>query len=195
MKIKIIFVLLIIGILNFCFSKIDTRVNPGEIKANYKFVATFLSSHEESNFLLIQSFLLSPKKYFNKIKRIENIFSYMEIFDRLAEENIKYRHLGFNYFIENKFQSKITKKGTEIILYLILNSDGYFGEILADSFQKMFSIETSLMLTVLAKETNWQKVVDSLGSSDWEALKKTVIPLQDSGFQGEFKKYVLSKGG
>jgi hypothetical protein len=134
-----------------------------------------------------------PDKYFDAVKKIPRLFAYFEVLDRLAETDVKYDKMSFVSFLDNNFnEGKLTEKRLKILTFFLLNAPGYFGEITVDKYLELFSKFSEKFLIVLAKEPDWMKIVYSLDAGDWETFKAAVEKLKDSGFEGEFKRFVLA---
>ena len=162
-------------------------------RKKYTFVNDFVNSFSEEKLIIVMNFINNPDKYFDAIKKIPRLFAYFEVLDRLAETDEKYDEMSFVSFLDNNFnEGKLTEKKVNILTFLLLNSKGYFGEILADKYSKLFSKFTEKFLIVFAKEPDWKRIVYSLDAGDWETFKRAVEKLKDSGFEGEFKRYVLA---
>ncbi len=139
------------------------------------------------------NFIENPDIFFKKIKNIQELFAYFEIIDCLAVNDRKFTEISFDSFVTKRFnEHNLTELRVKIFTFLLLNSEGYFGEILADQYSKLFSKFSEKFLIVLAKEPEWKRIVYSLDAGDWETFKTAVEKLGDSGFEGEFKRFVLA---
>ena len=191
-KIYILPVLLVF-IITFCEKLDENKKMIFEARSKDVFLDEFLSEYSEENLLLVMDFMNRPDKYFEDIKNIPGVFNYFAILDHLAVEDDKFSKFWFGNFLKRSFQKdELTLKKIEILNFLLLNADGYVGEILADVCTGLFSKFSEKFLIVLAKEPNWKKIVYSLDAGDWEIFKTAVEKLKDSGFEGEFKRFVLA---
>jgi len=164
-----------------------------EARSKYVFLDEFLSKYPEENLLLVMDFMNRPDKYFEDIKSIPDVFEYFAIIESLAVEDNKFSKFWFGNFLKRNFQKdELTLKKIEILNFFELNSEGYVGEILGDVYIDLFSKFSEKFLIVLAKEPDWKRIVYSLDAGDWETFKTAVEKLGDSGFEGEFKRFVLA---
>ena len=139
------------------------------------------------------NFINNPDKYFDAIKKIPRLFAYFGVLDRLAETDVKYDKMSFVSFLDNNFnEGKLTEKRLKILTFLLLNAPGYFGEITVDKYLELFKESNDIFLAYLSNRADWQQVVDSLGTGDWGSFVASAKKLGDSGFEGEFKRYVLA---
>ncbi|NIO48850.1 MAG: hypothetical protein GTN73_05355 [Candidatus Aminicenantes bacterium] len=101
--------------------------------------------------------------------------------------------MSFVSFLDKNFnEGKLTEKRLKILTFLLLNAPGYFGEITVDKYLELFKESNDIFLAYLSNRADWQQVVDSLGTGDWGSFVASVKKLGDSGFEGEFKRYVLA---
>ncbi len=165
-----------------------------EAREKYKFLKEFVTKYPEKNLLIVMNFSIKPDAHFEEIKGIPNLFSYFEIMDRLAAIDERYRTLSFETFLTKNFKTNnLRTRKVDILTYLLIMSKGYFGEILADLYTKLFSQEKKFFINYLSKRKDWKTIVDFLDAGDWNIFKQSVEQLQDYGFEGEFKKYVFSQ--
>ena len=130
--------------------------------------------------------------YFDEIKNIPRLFAYCEILDRLSGEDGQFSEKWIGTILENNFTEKnLTDRKVEILTFLLLESDGYFGELIADKYIKLFDKSSELFLRFLSKTTYWKRVVDLLESGDFDVFGSAVKELGDSGFERELKRYVI----
>lgn len=191
-KTTIIFIILILALFN-CDSYRKNKELISESRKKYKFVEEFLTKYPEENLILIMNFIDNPVNHFDEIKNISQLFSYFEILDRLASTDKKLSNFWFGNFLSINFrEKKVTLKEIEILTFLLLSSDGYSGEMLADKYTKLFSKSTDVFISYLSKRSDWKRIVNLLGAGDWQVFKTSAEKLGDSGFEGEFKRFVLA---
>jgi len=191
-KICIFSVLLVIVIT--CCGKLDENKKMiFEARSKYVFLDEFLSEHSEGNLLLVMDFMNRPDKYFEDIKNIPDVFNYFAMLDHLAVQDEKFNKFWFGNFLKRNFQKdELTLKKIEILNFFALNSNGYIAGILVDVYTDLFSKFSEKFLIVLVKEPDWKRIVYFLDAGDWETFKTAVEKLGDSGFEGEFKRFVLA---
>jgi len=185
--------LLLVFIITCCGNVDENKKMIFEARSKYVFLDEFLSEYSEGNLLLAMDFMDHPDKYFEDIKNIPDVFNYFAIIERLAVEDDKFSKFWFGNFLKKNFQKdELTLKKIEILNFFALNSNGYVGEILADVYVDLFSKFSEKFLIVLAKEPDWMKIVYFLDVGNWRIFKAAVEKLKDSGFEGEFKRFVLA---
>jgi len=188
-----IFSVLLVFVITCCGNVDENKKMIFEARSKYVFLDEFLSKYSEENLLLVMDFMNRPDKYFEDIKNIPDVFNYFAIIERLAVEDDKFSKFWFGNFLKRNFQKEeLTLKKIEILNFFELNSNGYVAGILADVYIDLFSKFSEKFLIVLAKEPDWMKIVYSLDAGDWETFKAAVEKLKDSGFEGEFKRFVLA---
>jgi len=191
---KVHSILIIFLLILPCCRKSDENRNMLDVaRKKYTFVNDFVNSFSEEKLIIVMNFINNPDKYFDAIKKIPRLFAYFEVLDRLAETDEKYDEMSFVSFLDNNFnEGKLTEKKVNILTFLLLNSKGYFGEILADKYSKLFSKFTDVFISYLSKRSDWKRIVNLLGAGDWQVFKTSAEKLGDSGFEGEFKRFVLA---
>ncbi len=188
-----IFSLLLVFIITCCENVDENKKMIFEARSKDVFLDEFLNEYSEENLLLVMDFMDHPDKYFEDIKNIPGVFNYFAILDHLAVQDDKFSKFWVGNFLKRNFQKdELTLKKIEILNFLELNFNGYPGEMLADVYIDLFSKFSEKFLIVLAKEPDWMKIVYSLDAGDWETFKTAVEKLKDSGFEGEFKRFVLA---
>lgn len=194
MKKKIYLVLIILLISFFyCHKSEENKKIISEVRGKHTFMQEFLNKHPEENLLLVMNFINEPEIYFEKIKKIPQLFSYFEVLEHLAVEDEKFRNFWYgNFLIQNFQKKKITLRKIEILTFLLLNADGTAGEIVADNYTKLFSKSSDIFIIYLSERSDWKRIIDLLEVGDWQVFKASVEKLEDSGFEGEFKRYVLA---
>jgi len=191
---KVCAILIIFLLVSFYCRKSDENRNMLDVaREKYTFVNDFLNSFSEEKLIIVMNFINNPDKYFDAIKKIPRLFAYFEVLDRLAETDEKYDEMSFVSFLDKNFnEGKLTEKRLKILTFLLLNAPGYFGEIIVDKYLELFKESNDIFLAYLSNRADWQQVVDSLGTGDWGSFVASVKKLGDSGFEGEFKRYVLA---
>jgi len=188
-----IFSVLLVLIITCCGNVDENKKMIFEARSKYVFLDEFLSEYSEENLLLVMKFVNHPDNYFEDIKNIPGVFNYFFMLERLAIKDERFSKFWFGNFLKRNFdRKKITTKKAEMLTFLLLNSDGYVAEMLADEYTKLFSKSSDIFVNYLSKEPDWMKIVYSLDAGDWETFKTAVEKLKDSGFEGEFKRFVLA---
>jgi hypothetical protein len=189
MKIKFGILLAFSIYFSICLSALDETKVINELKVS-QYGSIFFKNHSEREFILIMKFLESPVCCFSKIKRIANLFAYIEVFDRYSAEKGIANECILYPFLERHF-NKIDREKADILNHLLLIADGMYGEILADKYSKLFKNYAGIFIKTL-KKTNWKEVVDRLDAGDWKEFRQGITKLGDSEFEINFKNYVFA---
>lgn len=190
MKIKIITVIVFC-----CFFGVFAKTNDNEkILSDLQqtpYGSKFFTNHSKNSFLVTIEFLDNPIGKIKKIKKIQNFFQYIELFDRYSSDKLHLNESVLHIFLERHFND-IDRNKADIFHYLILISDGMYGELLADKYTHLFRKYSHVFVKSL-KKTHWEKVVDHLGSGNWTEFCNEIKNLGNSKFETKLKNYVLSK--
>ena len=159
----------------------------------YTFVKEFLNTFSEKDLAIVMNFADNPYKYFKEIKKIPRLFSYFAIMDRLGNTDPDYEGISWSDILEKIFsENQLSEKKLEILTFLLLKSTGYFGEMMVDPYINLFSENSAIFIKFFSQRSDWKRIVDSLDAGNWETFKTAVEKLKDSGFEGEFKRFVLA---
>ncbi len=180
-------------ILPCCRKSDGTKEMIYKARDKYTFVEKFLNTYSEKDLAVVMNFAYNPYNHFEEIKKIPRLFSYFAVMDRLGNTDSEYEGISWHDILEKIFsENKLSEKKLEILTFLLLNATGYFGEMMVDPYINLFSENSSFFIKFFSKRPEWKRIVYFLDAGDWETFKTAVEKLGDSGFEGEFKRFVLA---
>jgi len=136
----------------------------------------------------VMLFMGDPEKYFHDIKDMKNLFFYIGLHDVHSEEPF------YENFLNKHFSSINKRKAVILVHMLYLRSGGYLGYPLIDRIITLFRINPRPFLSVLKKRKDWSDFAEAMKVGEWLEFVESVRSLGNSGFEGEFKRYVLKNG-
>ena len=135
----------------------------------------------------VMLFMGDPEKHFSDIKDMKNLFFYIGLHDVHSEEPF------YENFLDKHFSSVNRRKAVILVHLFYLGERGYLGYALVDRIIMLFKTNPRPFLSVLKKREDWTYFAEGMKVGDWLEFVEAVRSLGHSGFEGEFKKYVLKE--
>lgn len=150
----------------------------------------FLQDHSEDNLGKVILFLNDPGKYFNQVRMIDDICSYISLYDDCSLKKNENQSV-MSIFLSDFF-FKINSAKVEMLSFLLLRCEApvYIEEI-ADTYTRNFKNKPQKFIAIL-KKTDWKRIVDRLDAGNWSEFKIGLGKLGKSKFELELKKYVFA---
>lgn len=110
----------------------------------------------------VEAFRLDPVAGFERIKNIENLCSWIGLYEQRFIHNQALDEFRLNVLFREHFQV-VDEPRTEILVHMMPHcGSGHYGEILADQAARMFRARPDLFVRVLEKTPRWNDVVSAL---------------------------------
>jgi hypothetical protein len=149
----------------------------------------FMEGKSDKDLETVILFLQDPGEYFQSVKKIANLFSYIEVYSRYLGEEKK-SGCGFNFFLREHFDV-VDETRAEILIYLLMSADGEYVEEAADWFTVAFNSYPDVFVRIL-RDKDWKRIVDRLDAGNWNEFKSGLAKLGNSKFEKVFREYALA---
>jgi hypothetical protein len=151
-----------------------------------------MTNHSEKDLERVLAFLQDPVRNFRSVQRVADECSYEYAYANYLAETKQKDDAGYLTFFSTRFRIA-TDDNVPILTYLLLNChNAFLGESLADRYTVLFKSSPEIFIKDLRRRKNWKQIVDETRGGDWQAFREGLAKLGDSGFELEFKNYVLS---
>ena len=151
----------------------------------------FLKDHSEKDLKKVLAFVHDPVRNFPDVQRVADMCSYINAYGHFVSEKNE-DPVGYLNLIHAHFLIA-TDENVPILTYLILNChNAILSEGFADRYTRLFEGSPEVFVRDLERRPNWKRVVDEVVGGDWQAFKRGLDKLGNTGFELELKNYVLS---
>ena len=180
-----------------------------EIKAwlpNSEFAGVYKMTSEETLAKTIM-FVEDPVHHFKLIRDMDmtQFWENISLHDAFMREKKKSKSMFYFHdrlkdmihwqAVEDEFGSIVSPEDVvSILTFLLLNcQSGDYEDILRDLYMREFGSYPSWCIRDLKKRKDWKRVVDQFGEERVMTITKVVKRLRNSGFEKEFKEYLVTR--
>ncbi len=138
-------------------------------------------------------FLQGPTRYFRSVRKVADIFPYVERYDLYLSET---RGLGWDIIarvLDERFRT-IDEERVPILGYLLVTCarDGY-GEVLSLAYPDRFASNPQAFVGYYRRKSDWRQelksIINHILPQDLDSMKGTLQKLGESEFEMKFKTY------
>lgn len=150
--------------------------------------AEFLKDHSECSLKKVLAFLNNPVRHFKEIEEMPQFFEYVHAYEDYLRDRNELDDFVIYKFLQEHFKT-IDRNKAEILVFLLLNSDGAYAELLAEHYSRMFESFYEIFIEDLRKREDWKSVICRLGVGDVRAFFSGLQKAKDSTYKSELAEY------